>query len=48
MDLNLESVTKDKNLKNLIKGLLHPDPELRITDFHIIKNSPWLSDINWK
>lgn len=48
MQLNLEFITKDKSLRSLIKGLLHPDPELRITDFHIIKNSPWLSDIDWK
>jgi hypothetical protein len=32
----------------LIKGLLHPNPEMRINSFRDIKNSPWLADIDWK
>jgi serine/threonine protein kinase len=48
MSLKLDEYTKDQNLKSLIKGLLHPNPEMRITNFREIKNSPWLSDIDWK
>lgn len=48
MSLKLDEYTKDPHLKALIKGLLHPNPDLRISNFKEIKNSPWLADINWK
>jgi serine/threonine protein kinase len=48
MNLKLDQHTKDPHLKNLIKGLLHPNPDLRISNFQEIKKSPWLADIDWK
>lgn len=33
MNLGLQQHTKDPHLKNLIKGLLHPNPDMRITNF---------------
>lgn len=47
MMLDLDSITKDRNLKALIKGLLHPDPDLRLSNFNQIKNCQWLADIDW-
>jgi|JI10StandDraft_1071094.scaffolds.fasta_scaffold89621_1 hypothetical protein len=48
MSLQLDSYTDNHHLKVLIKGLLHPNPDLRITNFQEIKRSPWLADIDWK
>lgn len=48
MNLKLDQYIKDPNLKTLIKGLLHPNPDHRITNFQEIKKSPWLADIDWK
>lgn len=33
MSLRLEEHTRDPHLKALIKGLLHPNPDLRISNF---------------
>ena len=33
MTLKLDEHTKDSHLKALIKGLLHPNPDFRITSF---------------
>lgn len=33
MNLKLDQYIKDPNLKSLIRGLLHPNPDLRISNF---------------
>ena len=38
MSLKLDEYTKDPHLKGLIKGLLHPNPDLRISNFKEYKN----------
>lgn len=48
MNLKLDQYIKDPNLKTLIKGLLHPNPDHRISNFQEIKKSPWLADVDWK
>lgn len=48
MDLNLDRVTDDPLLRELLINLLHPDPDQRISNFQEIKNSPWLSKVDWK
>lgn len=46
--LKLSQVTENPSLKELLRNLLHPDPNKRICNFQEIKNSIWLNDINWK
>lgn len=48
MSLQLETVTEDPHLQALLSNLLHPDPDCRISNFQEIKNSPWLSSVDWK
>lgn len=48
MNLKLDQYIKDPNLKALIKGLLHANPDHRISNFQEIKKSPWLADVDWK
>ena len=35
------------SLKRLLQGMLDKNPQRRINSFEEIKNSPWLSDVNW-
>lgn len=48
MSLRLDEHTSNPHLKTLIKNLLHPNPDLRVTSFQEIKKSPWLADVDWK
>lgn len=48
MDLSLDRVIDDPLLKELLINLLHPDPDQRISNFQEIKNSAWLSKVDWK
>lgn len=48
MCLKLDEHTKDAHLKQLIKGLLNANPDIRISSFKEIKKSPWLADVDWK
>lgn len=47
-NLDFKNATKDKNLRNLLQGLLDMNSEKRISSFQEIKNSPWLADIDWR
>ena len=48
MNLNLDQYTNNQHIKNLIRGLLDPNPDIRISSFQQIKKSPWLADVDWK
>lgn len=48
MDLELDQVTNDPLLIELLTNLLHPDPDQRISNYQEIKNSPWLAKVDWK
>jgi len=46
--LNFKHVTSDRNLRQLLQGLLDLDSDKRISNFQQIKNCSWLADIDWK
>ena len=46
--LNFKHVTSDRNLRQLLQGLLDLDSDKRICNFQQIKNCSWLADIDWK
>lgn len=48
MALNLDAITTDIHIKELLFNLLNADPEMRICNFQEIKNSPWLANVDWK
>ncbi len=48
MNIDLTKASEDIHLQQLLSNLLHPDPDQRISNFQEIKNSPWLSGVDWK
>ena len=48
MTIDFTKVTTNVHLRQLLANLLHPDPNQRISNFQEIKNSPWLSGVDWK
>ena len=46
--LNFKHITSDRNLRQLLQGLLDLDSDKRICNFQQIKNCSWLGDIDWK
>lgn len=48
MAIDFSKATEDPYLQQLLANLLHPEPDRRISNFQEIKNSPWLSGIDWK